>query len=187
MTPKEEDIILWNDLKKDNRIALNTLFFKYYNPLLNFAKTYIAENDAEEVISDIFFDLWVKRKTLNIEVSLKIYLYKMTANRCINVIRRDRKRKDLIVGEEQGAEVDLYTSLQPDAFLILSQTKQQLKELVDQLPLKCKTVFLLSRNDMLSHKEISDILNISINTVNTQLYRALKFLRTNYKSYLLFF
>ncbi len=176
MTRDQEDIVLWEKLKKGDHKSLEILFLRYYDHLLALANSYLNNDDAEEVISDVFFQLWFKKEQINIRVSLKVYLYKATRNRCLNIIKHNKKKDEKI---RSISEYNLHQDNdQPDQLLIYEQTKKQLEVFIEELPLQCKTVFRLSRYDDLSHKEISEILDISVHTVNTQMYRALKYLKS---------
>ncbi|UZO81314.1 RNA polymerase sigma-70 factor [Aquimarina sp. ERC-38] len=172
----EEDRLLWKNLKGGDRTSLNAIFVKYYDVLLTFANAYITLNDAEEVVADIFFLLWSKRDQIEINLSLKVYLYKATKNRCLNVIKQRKDHSKLL---DKVVHYELQCNdIQPDEMMIYQQTKNQLDDLINKLPKQCRIIFLLSRNDGLSHLEISKILNISPNTVNTQVYRAIKYLKS---------
>ena len=71
-----QDLELWKEIRKENRLALNTLFAKYYQHLCTFANTYLKHTqEAEEVVLDVFFNIWKQRHSLIITSSVKAYLF----------------------------------------------------------------------------------------------------------------
>lgn len=176
MVNNQADIDLFYRLKNGDKGALEVVFLKYYDPLFAFAKSFLNPNDAEEVVSDIFFQLWQKKEIIKIDVSLKGYLYAAVRNRCLNHIERNNKKNERLDQVEYQLSEKL--DVQPDQLMMYREIQNELDFLIDQLPSQCKVIFKLSRDEELSHKEISKIMEISVNTVNTQIYRALKYLRS---------
>ncbi|WP_303316716.1 RNA polymerase sigma-70 factor [Flavivirga abyssicola] len=171
-----QDLELFKKLQEENSTEfLNIIFLKYHDILLTFAIRYLNKVDAEEVVSDIFFLLWQKRKQIHLKTSLKGYLLSTTRNKCINTIKRQH------VLLEDIAKIDYTiianTPIRPDQSIEYEEIKKLLDFFIEKLPSKCKLIFKLNRENNLSYKEISNELDISINTVNTQMYRALKFLK----------
>jgi len=141
-----------------------------------FAKQYVYNNDdAEELVNDSFIAIWGKREELIFDQSLKPYLYTTVKNRCINFIKKNKI-------ETIEIEKANYELVAEDTFDVLQQlNKKETENLIfaaiAKLPPKCKQVFLLSRKEELSYKEIAAILDINIKTVENQIGIALKFIR----------
>ncbi len=171
-----EDIELFKKLQEeDNTEFLNIIFFKYHDLLLTFAIFFLNKVDAEEIVSDIFFQLWQKRKQIHIKTTLKGYLLSTTRNKCINTLKKQHVLLERIAKLDYSTIA--YIPISPDKSIEYEEIKKSIDFFIEKLPSKCKLIFKLSRENNLSYKEISNELDISINTVNTQMYRALKFLK----------
>lgn len=172
MTQFENDTI-FQDIQADQREALDCLFGQYFGSLCHFVNSYLQDTMlSEEVVSDVFFNLWVKRKTLTISGSIKPYLFKAARNQAISYLRRPAYAHEPL-------EEDLWQdhALQPDALLIHQETKQHWQNLVDRLPTRCKLIFTLHREEAFTYREIANLLNLSEKTVENQMGKALKHLR----------
>lgn len=165
------------------------LFEKYYNNLCILAKEYVKEDEqAEEIVEELFYNLWEKRKTLDIHTSVKIYLIRSVQNRCISYLRK--LKTELKVKGEISVEHDnelKYLPLkesQPIVRLFTNELEEKVKKEINELPEQCRKIFELSRFEEKSYTEISKELSISVNTVKTQMKIALKKLRDNLKEFL---
>ena len=166
---------LVSELSKGNILAFNTLFRKYDKRLYLFALRYLrSEEEAEELIQEVFTIIWEKKAHLKEELSFKSYLFAIA----FNIIRRHfRTRVQFSEYLKAGASdgIDMQTSNK----ITCDSLYQYIAELADRLPDKRKIVFMKSRFDGLSIKEIAEELKISHKTVENQLTDALKFIRTN--------
>lgn len=166
---------LVRNLSKGNLLAFNTLYKGYSNRLYRFAIGYLkSEAEAEELVQEVFTRIWEKRSELKEELSFKSFLFTIS----FNIIRKHfRTRCYMSDYLKTGMidEVDMQTSQQTTYDSLF----QYITELVNQLPLRRKEIFIKSRFDGLSIKEISDELKISHKTVENQITAALKFIRTN--------
>lgn len=169
-----QDDTIFQDIQADQREALNRLFGQYFNALCHFVNSYLQDTMlSEEVVSDVFFNLWVKRKTLSISGSIKPYLFKAARNQAISYLRRPAFFHEPL---EEDTWQD--RALEPDALLIHRETRQHWQNLVDRLPTRCKLIFTLHREEDFTYREIADLLNLSEKTVENQMGKALKHLRT---------
>ena len=132
-------------------------------------------------MSDFFLHLWENREHLQINVSLQAYLYKGVYNNClkyldhIKVLRKYREHAQYVTDNR-----DLFTTyddMNPLYRLISRETVTEIERAIDALPAQCKEVFLLIRMDGLTYQEVADKLGISVNTVRTQITRAMTKLR----------
>ena len=176
MPENQNDIHLFLSLKENDRKSLNVIFLKYYDALLAFSKNFLNENEAEEVVLDVFFNLWQKKCNLQIKTSLKSYLFAAVRNACLNEINKKKIHTETI--ERSNYVIEIQDQQQTDDLLLHEETKIKFNRLIEELPEQCKLIFKLSREEQLSHKEISAVLDISVHTVNTQIHRALKFLKS---------
>lgn len=157
--------------------AFEELFMVYYTPLVAFAYKMVSDDDlARELVQDVIVQFYEKRDAISIHTSLKAHLYQSVRNRCLNYL----KRQSLIKGHHQ---VILDENRDSEGYFqdTMEQNELELKlyGLIKALPDKCREVFEMSRFEGISNQEISEKLAISKRTVETQISKALKFLRDN--------
>lgn len=174
ITPEEEKILLQR-IKKNDEAAFRQLFDAYYKYLTVTAYRYLHEGEkAKDMAQDAFVELWNRRESLTITSGVKAYLRKAVVNKCLNYIKRE-KRIDF---SENALLPETPTS--PDATdnLEYEETRKTIQDAIDTLPEKCRIIFCMSRFDEKSHKEIAAELDISTKTIENQITRALKTLRS---------
>lgn len=159
------------------------MFFRaYYQPLCNYAYTFVQDRDeAEEIVQSAFLSVWEKRESIEIRTSLKSYLYTMVRNACLNVIKHE-KIKQKHIGEELATAERSYDSVSQRVNSSELETRIQVS--MEKLPEQCRLIFKLSRFEELKYAEIADQLNISVKTVENQIGKALKIMREELKDYL---
>jgi RNA polymerase sigma-70 factor (ECF subfamily) len=157
-------------LKKSNLEALRTIYDRYYDQLYIFASLQNKDpEEAKDVVQDVFYQLWNKRKFIFIKKSLKAYLYRMTYNGVINKRTKNRRIKPL-------QQEDDYIANSIDTCERLDQ-KIDLEMAINKLPEKIRPVYILKAMNDLSNKEIASTLSISIKTVEAHITEAYKILR----------
>lgn len=172
MNLPEDEII--QRLRNDDKKALSLIYNAYWKPLFMSSYNLLKDKElCEEIIQDVFIDLWNNRANIQIKISLNSYLYACTRYK---VFAQFRKQKI--------TRVELFEDLKKRFQYSTPETKIMHKELVEQidvvvetLPEKCRKVYILSRRNQLSHKEIAEKLNISTKTVENHISYALKALR----------
>jgi RNA polymerase sigma-70 factor (family 1) len=156
----------------DDQHAYKELFKGLYHFLYPFARTIVKEKEtAEEVVSDVFMKVWEKRKQLEKVENLKVYLYVSTRNIGINYLERQRRNATFSIDDYQADFTSVY--FDPEQMLITADMLALIQKAIDQLPSKCRLIFKLAKEDGLKYKEIAEILNISVKTVENQLAIAL--------------
>ena len=172
---RNEESQLVYSLAKGNILAFNTIFREYSNRLYHFALGYLkSEDEAEELVQEVFTIIWEKRAELKEELSFKSYLFTIA----FNIIRKHFRTRSLCseyFKSVNGEDLSMQTSQE----ITYNSLFQFITELVNQLPEKRKIIFIKSRFEGLSIKEISEELQISHKTVENQLTDALKFIRSN--------
>ncbi len=154
------------------------LFRNYFAPLMAFSRRILGdEEDAREVVHQVFINLWEKRSKLDLSTSLKSYLFTSVNNRSLNVIRDRRKFSSEEVPERAG-EWDV--SAQMEAM----ELEEKIRAAIDTLPERCREIFELNRFEGLKYSEIATQLDISVKTVENQMTKALKLLREQLGKYL---
>ena len=155
-------------IKEGDRLAFRHLFETWFTPLCRFMHLYISEKTVvEELALDLFMHIWENRQTLQIQVSLKSYLFQAARNRCLNELRKQKNTVSLDEISGEIIDAGVYS-------LEETELHNLIQEAVLALPDKCREVFDLSRNESLSNREIADRMNISVKTVEAQITKALK-------------
>ena len=158
--------------------AFEELFKEYFAPLMAFSRRILAdEDDAREVVHQVFINLWEKRNEIDLSISLKSYLFTSVNNRSLNVIR-DRKKFSSEEVPERAGEWDV--SAQIEAM----ELEEKIRGAIEALPERCREIFELNRFDGLRYREIAEQLDISVKTVENQMSKALKILREQLAKYL---
>ena len=175
----ERDIILFEKIKENNQQAFEELFNLYYHNLCDFSSL-MSNNKpcAEEVVADVFANIWIKRKKLKINKSVKAYLFRSTKNTTISYLR---KRKNIYEPIEED-QLNIFNSdSSPDKHLLKEELNFKLKNLLKIIPERSREVFILHRFNGFKYKDIADTLDISIKTVEKHMTKSLKLLRDSYK------
>jgi RNA polymerase sigma-70 factor (ECF subfamily) len=183
----EKNLIL--KVRKGDIFAFEKLFKSHYRNLCLFAEYYVREKAmAEEIVGNFFLKFWEKRKTIDIKDSVKSYFYKSIHNQSIKYLEHLKVMKKYEdYARTMLEKKELYTPSSdnyPLANLISKEIVHEIEEAINDLPEKCREVFYLCRFENMSYEEISAKLNISVNTVRTQMSRALVKLRESLKDYL---
>ena len=168
-----------DSLRKGSEEAFTLLHNRFNLSLCSYAYRILNnDNDAKEVVHNTFCKIWDNRKTIEINESLKSYLYKSVYNNCISHLR---KRKQFAKFAEQGL-ADLYFERiiqNPHAELriIDSETRKIILAAIDELPKRCREIFIKCKIDGLTYPEVAEDLEISVKTVEAQMSIALRRLR----------
>lgn len=186
MSTNIPDDKLLERLQAKDPLVLKDIFYKYYSTIYRVTYRFVSnEATAEDLAQDVFMKFWEKQEQLNIKESLGGYLRRMAVNEALGYLRKNKKIEieeidsRTMQGAAQSGE-DLYLG---------GELEEVLNKAIESLPPKCKTVFLLSRYEQLTYREISERLDISIKTVENQMGKALRVLRkwlANYSSIIIF-
>ena len=185
---QDADLVL--KIKKDNQSAFEVVFLRYYSSLCSYALSILGNKDtAEEIVQDLFVRLWENRHNVEITNSLKAYLYRTAHNQCINQleswkIRNQYSKKQIQAYEKNLVEITPFAEDYPIANLIAQELEDKIQKSIDALPDQCRQVFLLIRIQKKTYQEVAAKLGISLNTVKTQMQRAVFKLRDMLQEYL---
>ncbi|MEZ4848512.1 MAG: RNA polymerase sigma-70 factor [Bacteroidia bacterium] len=164
-------------IKKGDQKALEAVFRSFYQELFFFAYQFIGESDiAEEVVQDVFIQIWEKKESLDIQTSPKSYLYTAVRNRSLNYL----KSKLAKIRSETEVSLDLVSdsSSEPaDQKLSEEELILLIQKGVQSLPEKCRIIFKLSRDSGMTYDEIANELGVTKETVKSQIKIALVKLR----------
>lgn len=161
-------------ISQGNEQSLAALYKLFNKRLVHFARVVTRSPEtAEEVVEDVFVKIWSNRhKVMEID-NLTVYLYVAVKNRSLNCI--SQKARELIQAPFDDLDIELGDmASDPHNLLVTSEMMQKMQQAVDSLPPRCKMIFKLVREDGLKYKEVADILNISVNTIDVQMAIAIK-------------
>lgn len=162
-------------LRQGREEDLERIFNRYYRYLVVTAYQLLHDDDrAQDQVQELFFSLWTKREQLKVEGRLKAYLRKAVVNRCIDEIRREKRRGS---ASEEALPYQVSSLASADSQIEASELQQHINTAVDALPNRCRAIFALSRFQQLSNKEIAAQLGITVKTVENQMTKALRHLR----------
>lgn len=169
-------------MKDDFDSTYNLLFRKYYTNLLFYATRIVGDEEAEDVVQDVFVELWKRKDNLIIGEQIQAFLYRAVYTRSLNILKHRNIEKGYVTVMEEinQKRAEFY---QPDHNEVIQQIedrelRKQIYDAINELPDKCKEVFKLSYLNEMKNKEIADIMGVSLRTVEAHMYKALKFLRT---------
>ena len=162
-------------MRDSNHAAFKELFYRYYQELCCYAEWHVRSREcAEELVSDLFVRLWENRASLAI-TNIRSYLYQSTKNRALNYLRKQVPATEPI---EHYNDIRQPDGDSPYQQLLLKESHKTMNRLIDDLPERRKIIFLMSRIDGLSYREIASLLKISVRTVEDQMLKAVKTLRS---------
>lgn len=172
-------------IKHGDEQSFELFFHMYFARLCSFANKFLNDpEEAKEIVQDAFAEIWEGRSKINPEDSLKSYIFKITQNLCLNSLKRE-KVKSRFVDIYKLVYMN-YNEYSAYDLLLAKELEEKITDSIGQLPVECRKVFELSRIGGLKYKEIADISNISVKTVEAQMTKALKFLRVELSVYLTF-
>lgn len=172
---EKEDSFLVLKIQEDNYEAFEALYTRYNKKIYSFSYQYLKNHSqTEELLQSVFVSLWDHRKSLNESLPVSSYIYRCASNKIYDYLRQKYAHNKYVehqkinaVNEENNTINDIY----------FNDLKESIDSIVDTLPPRQKNIFFLSRYRYLNNKEIAKQLNISVRTVETQIYKVIKTIR----------
>lgn len=165
---------LVHSVSEDNRSAFNMLYQVYYDEVFRFAYYFLKNKEAcREVVSDVFFSVWQSRKRLKDITNLEAYFYIVTRNESMRYLSKSRSY-DMLSLDDIPIQLEDHGSSSPEEKLVNSEIEALLTQVINELPEKCRLIFLMARQEGLKPKEIGEILSISESTVRVQMKIAVE-------------
>lgn len=168
----------------DEEQAFELIFRRYYVRLCGFANKFVGNQaEAEEIVQEVFLNIWSKRDRLKLDNEIKPYLFKSVQNLCFNFIEHQKVIDHYysvleVVYKNRNEDFDTYESV------LFTEFQAKADEAISSLPEECRKIFRMSRENGLTYAEIASKLGLSVKTVETQMSRALSKLRTELRDYL---
>ncbi|NTW23761.1 MAG: RNA polymerase sigma-70 factor [Lentimicrobium sp.] len=161
------------------------LFRAEFKGLCFFAQKYVKDFDASrEIVQDSFINLWEKRASIDPSRSVKSYLTTTIHNKCHNYLRNNKKFNTNLLEIENLIEI---SEISDNDILVEQELRQTIQQAIEDLPEKCREIFLLNRYENLKYQEIAGKLGISVKTVEAQMSKALQHMRLRLAGYLVLF
>jgi len=153
--------------------AFKELYLVYFDRLYKFAFSILHSSEfAEEAVNDVFLNIWQKRSSLKNIESLKNYLFISTKNTSFNYLSKFRKERNTTLDDVLVRfEID---ELTPETAFFTAEIRKEIEQAINQLPPKTKLVFQMAKVEGLKYKEIAQILDISVNTIDNHIATAIK-------------
>jgi RNA polymerase sigma-70 factor, Bacteroides expansion family 1 len=170
-------------LQKGDAAAFTEIYHRYWKKLLSVACNKLPSvEEAQELVQDVFLDLWNRKKNVEIRTELKAYLATAVKYRVINMLAKHARTRQYLKEKNLAAENTSHNHT--EEWLSFEELKDKLASLVAALPEKCRLVYRLSRDEGYTHKEIAQLLRLSEKSVESNLARALKKLRTGLSQFI---
>jgi len=167
------------DLVKDDESAFEELFDYYYPRLFNFSRSFLKiEEGIDDIIQDVFVKIWQNRKKIKSAATFNSYIFTITRNLLLNKLRSRLNNENTKEEIRNFSLANEYSSMEQIEYCDLKET---VDNLVSELPGRQKEIFVLSRIEGLSHKEIAEKLKISTKTVEYHITLAVRYLRDKLK------
>lgn len=161
--------------------AFEQLFKTHYQSLCRRAYTLLNDMDeAEETVQQVFITVWEKRNEMQVQESIKSYLFKSVHNASLNRIKHNQVKMRFVHAEQIRYEAEPPVT----EISLANELQSRISEAIETLPEQCRMVFKLSRFEEMKYAEIAAHLGISIKTVENQMGKALKILRNLLKDYM---
>ena len=173
--------LLINAIKNDDEKAFKFIYLSYYDMLCAYTLNYTGNiSEAEDIVQDVLINFWERRHKLNIRSSIKSYLFRAAHNKYIDSYRTKKWKSEVLETIRQNA---LQPMIEEEKVAGFSKAQiDALKKAIENLPPKCKEIFLLSKIQGKKYKEIAAICDITIKTVENQIGIAFKKLKEALKN-----
>lgn len=167
-------------------IVVEELFKKYYKILRAYAYRLLGDKEmAEDIVQDVYYELWKKQEQLILENAIKFYLFRSVYTKSLNYLNcKNYTDHEPFEQSTEGRIQHIYIQsqlLDQESELMYKELQTEINTIINSLPEQCRKVFLLSRKYELKNREIADQLGISLKTVEKHITKALSVLRSNLK------
>ena len=168
------------ELSKDNELSLEELFQYYYPRLYDFSKSFLKlEQGIDDILQEVFIRIWQNRKKIKDPATFSSYIFTITRNLLLNELRNRLNHQNLKDEIQKISTAQEYSGIEEHDYVSL---KNKVDKIIGELPERQKEIFILSRSEGLSHKEIATKLQITTKTVEYHISLAIKYLKANLKS-----
>lgn len=172
---------LMREIKADNMFAFDLLYRKYNKKLYKFGLSILkSTEESENLIQDVFLNLWENRRKVEKDASIKSYLFTIAYNSAITIIRKKSRESEFV---EYLMSLQKIYEEPVNMELEYNELTNKLDEIIKALPQRQKEVYLLHRIECLKYNEIAERMHISVNTVENHMSHALRTIREKLGNY----
>jgi RNA polymerase sigma-70 factor (family 1) len=167
----------------DDELAFQQLFEIYANGLSRFTFSILKNKElSEEAVSDVFFKIWLHRVKMAEIENFKAYIYTSSKNISLNYLDKEKRKRAMMLDDISiTLPID---EICPESELISKELKEAIGRAIDHLPERCKLIYSLAKIEQLKYKEIAQILDISVKTIDHQLSIAIQKIGLEIQQYL---
>lgn len=168
-------------LNTNTTVLFEKVFKENFKNLHAYACSILKDrDDAEEMVQNVFYKLWEKKEKIDELQSVQAYLYRSVYNECMNFVKHEKVKASYEAhavhhGDVAGRAHDTASA---------KELEHRLQQAMNDLPEQCRTIFQMSRFEELKYREIADKMGLSVKTIENQMGKALKILRTKLADYL---
>ena len=171
-----DELFIKKALEEDHQKGVELLYRRYFQPLCSHAIKFVGGRAvAEDLVSDVFYEFYKDRIFVGISTSYRFYLFRAVRNRAYNYLKWELSRQEPL---HLRHDVPLSEGQQPDAMSQFDELYQDVQQAINALPVDRRRIYLMNRFEGKRYQEIADELTLSVKTVEVQLYRANKFIRS---------
>lgn len=185
-----KDAILISRLQLDDKEAFERLFRRYHEAIYRFLHYFIGASDreapetAKDLMQDVFLKIWEHRHELDCKQPIRPYLFKIARNQAISYLRHQRTVDQW---KESISQYRPAGTLSPETIMEGMQLQSEIRKAIHELPERCALIFVMSRYEGLSYREIAEVLNLSLQTVKNQMSKSLAILKKKLSVFILNF
>ncbi len=166
--------VLQNRIADHDQAAFTQLYLHFGKKLIRFAIGLVRSTElAEELVEDVFVRIWANRRSIAQIENIAVYLYVAVKNKSLTTLSKKAREMVTAPFDHLDTNVDEF-SADPYDLMITAEMMERMKAAIQALPPRCKMIFKLVREDGLRYKEVAEILNISVNTIDAQMAIAVK-------------
>lgn len=180
MLPEMNDQALLNQIRQGDKDAYDKMFVRFYSPLCEYASQYVTDADAEELVQNLMVHIWKSRECLEVEKSLKSYLFVSVRNRCYNTIRNRQSRERV----HSAIYEKIKDRFEDPDYYMADEMAANIEKAIEELPETYRETFKMSRFGEMPNAEIANLLGVSVKTVEYRITQSLKILCVKLKDYL---
>lgn len=170
-----DELFLKSVIDNNPEKGIELLYRCYFQPLCSHAIKYVnSKTIAEDLVSEVFYELYRTKTYVKIETSFRFYLFRSVRNRAFNFIKNELKKVEPIDEKHDGIFPEGET---PESICLFEEMYQDVQIAINKLPVERRKIYLLNRFEGKRYQEIADEFQLSVKTVEVQIYRANKFIR----------
>jgi len=175
--------LIFKKVRAGDLPAFRQLYHVYFQRLYLFAQKFVDTEMAKDVVQDCFYNFWINREKIEITTSVSAYLFTVIKNRCYKLLKEEQRKT--VYEQNFGLKLkqeELQYFINSEKSIFEFDVKDRIGNVMKHLPVKCAEVFVESRFNGLSNKDIADKFNISVKAVEKQITKALKLFRKEFKN-----